>query len=198
MKKNFNLCYINELADEILKCNSTSYEDLPKYNLFVSQVVDYLNDNFTSDKFTTNIVQNYIKDEVITKPEDGKKRGYSTTHLIQLILLGYMRPLLTTEEIKKVFSLAFNEINDSSDDILSWEETYKTFIRIQKESLDDYLTSHLPHEDELDKIVNNFNLKDKDEDRIKILLLVLSLIAKASVTKKLVQKLINDYPNDYS
>lgn len=198
MKKTFNLCYINKLADEILKCNSTSYEDLPTYNLFLSQVVDYLNDNFTSENFTTSIIQNYIKDEVITKPEDGKKRGYSTTHLIQLILLGYMRPLLTTEEIKKVFSLAFNEINDSSDDILSWEETYKTFIQIQKESLDDYLISDLPHEDKLDKIISNFNLKDKDEDRIKVLLLVLSLIAKASITKKLVQKMINDYPTDYS
>lgn len=109
-----------------------------------------------------------------------------------------MRPLLTTEEIKKVFSLAFNKINDSSDDILSWEETYKTFIQIQKEKLDDYLISYLPHEDELDKILNNFSLKDKDEDRTKILLLVLSLAANASITKKLVQKIINEYPTDYS
>ena len=50
-----------------------------------------------------------------------------------------MRPILTTEEIKKVFKLAFNEINDSNDDILSWEETYKIFTGMQKESLNDPL-----------------------------------------------------------
>ena len=55
--------------------------------LFLSQVIDYLNDKFVDEKFTNNIVQNYIKSEVITKPEDGKKRGYTKMHLIQLVLL---------------------------------------------------------------------------------------------------------------
>ena len=117
-------------------------------------------------------------------------------HLIQLVLLGYMRPLLTTEEIKKVFRLAFNEINDRSDDILSWEETYKTFTQIQKESLDDYLITSLNHEDKLEEIIKKFDLKDKDQERIKIFLLVLSLIAEASVIKKLVQKIVKEYETE--
>lgn len=114
-------------------------------------------------------------------------------HLIQLVLLSYMRPVLTTEEIKKVFSLAFNQINDRSDDILSWEEAYKTFVQIQEESLDDYLITSLTHEEKLEQLVKEFNLEEKDEERIKIFLLVLSLIAEASVIKKLVQKIVNEY-----
>lgn len=196
MGQKFDTNYIKELAEEMSKNSSVSYEDLPKYDLFLSQVIDYLNDKFVDEKFTNNIVQNYTKSEVITKPEDGKKRGYTKVHLIQLVLLSYMRPLLTTEEIKKVFRLAFNEINDRSDDILSWEETYKTFIQIQKESLDDYLITSLSHEDKLEEIIKNFDLKDKDEERIKIFLLVLSLIAEASVIKKLVQKIVNEYETD--
>ena len=196
MGRKFDSDYIKGLAEELSKGSSVSYEDLPKYDLFLSQVIDYLNDKFIDEKFTNNIVQNYTKSEVITKPEDGKKRGYTKTHLIQLVLLGYMRPLLTTEEIKKVFRLAFNEINDRNDDILSWEETYKTFTQIQKESLDDYLITSLNHEDKLEEIIKNFDLKDKDEERIKIFLLVLSLIAEASVIKKLVQKIVNEYETE--
>lgn len=196
MGKRFDSNYIKELAEEMSKNSSVSYEELPKYDLFLSQVIDYLNDKFVDEKFTNNIVQNYTKSEVITKPEDGKKRGYTKAHLIQLVLLSYMRPLLTTEEIKKVFRLAFNEINDRTDDILSWEETYKTFIQIQKESLDDYLITSLSHEAKLEEIIKNFDLKDKDEERIKIFLLVLSLIAEASVIKKLVQKIVNEYETD--
>lgn len=198
MDKIFDLNYINKLVDEVFKYNLTSYDDFPKYNLFLSQVVDYLDDTFDGKRFTTNVVQNYIRDEVITKPEDGKKRGYSRTHLIQLILLGYMRPLLTTEEIKKVFSLAFNEINDSNDDILSWEETYKVFTQIQEESLNNCLISHLTHKGKFSNIEANFDLKDKEKDKIRIFLLVLSLISEASVIKKLVQKIINEYDPDYS
>ena len=51
---------------------------------FLSQVIDFLNDKFVEDKYTNNIVQNYIKSEVISKPEDGKKRGYTKIHLVQL------------------------------------------------------------------------------------------------------------------
>lgn len=193
MKRKFDSNYIKELAEEMSKNSSISYDDLPKYDLFLSQVIDYLNDKFDNEKFTNNIVQNYTKSEVITKPEDGKKRGYTKMHLIQLVLLSYMRPILTTEEIKKVFNLAFNEINDRNDDILSWEEAYKTFVQIQEESLDDYLITSLTHEEKLEQLVKKFNLEEKDEERIKIFLLVLSLIAEASVIKKLVQKIVNEY-----
>lgn len=196
MGKKFDSDYIRELAEEMSKSSSVSYEDLPKYDLFLSQVIDYLNDKFIDEKFTNNIVQNYTKSEVITKPENGKKRGYTKMHLIQLVLLGYMRPLLTTEEIKKVFRLAFNEINDRNDDILSWEETYKTFIQIQKESFDDYLETSLTHEKKIEEIIKNFDLKEKDEERTKIFLMVLSLIAQASVIKKLVQKIVMEYETE--
>ena len=125
-----------ELAEEISKDSIISYDDLPKYDLFLSQVIDFLNDKFVDDKYTNNIVQNYIKSEVISKPEDGKKRGYTKIHLVQLVLLSYMRPVLTTEEIKKVFSLAFNEINDRSDDIISWETAYKIFSETQSKALE--------------------------------------------------------------
>lgn len=196
MDKKFDFNYIKDLAEEISKSSSVSYDDLPKYDLFLSQVIDYLNDKFVDEKFTNNIVQNYTKSEVITKPEDGKKRGYTKMHLVQLVLLSYMRPVLTTEEIKKVFSLAFNQINDRSDDILSWEDAYKIFMKIQKESLDGYLISSLANEEKLEEIVKEFNLKENEEERIRIFLLVLTLIAEASVIKKLVQKLVNEYHAD--
>ncbi|NME84158.1 DUF1836 domain-containing protein [Clostridium sp. SM-530-WT-3G] len=193
MKKKFDSDYIKNLAEEMSKNSSVSYDDLPKYDLFLSQVIDYLNDKFSDERFTNNIVQNYTKSEVITRPEDGKKRGYTKMHLIQLVLLGYMRPVLNTEEIKKVFSLAFNDINDRNDDIISWEDAYKTFVKIQEESVDDYLITAVTHKERLEEMIKEFNLKENDEERIKIFLLVLSLIAEASVIKKLVQKLVNEY-----
>ena len=199
MDRKFDSDYIKNLAEEMSKNSSISYDDLPKYDLFLSQVIDFLNDKFENEKFTNNIVQNYTKSEVITKPEDGKKRGYTKMHLIQLVLLSYMRPVLTTEEINFFVegftdgSIAFNEINDRSDDILSWEEAYKTFVQIQEESLDDYLITSLTNEKKLEQLVKEFNLEEKDEERIKIFLLVLSLIAEASVIKKLVQKIVNEY-----
>lgn len=193
MSNKINSDYINELAEEMSKNSMISYDDLPKYDLFLSQVIDYLNDKFEDDKYTNNIVQNYIKSEVITKPEDGKKRGYTKLHLAQLVLLSYMRPILTTDEIKKVFSLAFNEINDRTDDIISWEDAYKLFAEMQKDSLDAFLATSAENEEKLDAIVDELDLEDNEEKRIRTFLLVVSLIAQASVIKKLVQKIVKEY-----
>lgn len=189
----FNMEFINKMAKEVSKSCIVSYEDLPQYDLFLSQVTDYLNDKFNEEKYTSNIIQNYIKGEVISKPEDGKKRGYTKLHLAQLALLSYMRPILTTEEIKKVFGLAFNDINDREDDVLSWENSYKMFSDIQKEMFDRFLSDKLFDEDKLNSIVKNQNLNPKDEEKILVFLVVMTLIAQSSAIKKLAKKIVDEY-----
>lgn len=194
MKKHeFDIDYVMSLAEELSHNSMVDYEDLPKYDLFLSQVIDYLNDKFTNENYTNNIVQNYIKSDVISKPEDGKKRGYTKLHLVQLVLLSYMRPLLTAEEIKKVFRLAFNNINDRSDDIISWEKAYKLFANIQKNSFDSFLNTPLFNNDMLEKTTEGLNLDEKDKERIRTFIIVMSLIAQASVIKKLVQQVVTEY-----
>ncbi len=193
MFNKFDNKYIKKVAEEISNTTMIPYEELPKYDLFLSQVIDFLNDKFVEDKYTNNIVQNYIKSEVISKPEDGKKRGYTKIHLVQLVLLSYMRPILTTEEIKKVFSLAFNEINDRTDDIIDWETAYKLFFEIQEESFDKNLNAIAINDEKLDLIIKEFQLDDKDENSIRTFVIVLSLIAQASAIKKLVQKIVKEY-----
>ncbi|XZK06810.1 DUF1836 domain-containing protein [Clostridium perfringens] len=190
---NFNSEQIKVLAEEMSKNSMVSYDDLPKYDLFLSQVIDYLNDKFTEDKFTNNIVQNYIKSEVISKPEDGKKRGYTKVHLAQLVLLSYMRPLLKTDEIKKVFALAFNDINDRSYDIISWETAYKMFGEVQEESIKRFLEVPLVDNDKIEEIIQVSDIKEEDRDCIVTFLTVMTLIAQASVVKKVVQKIVNGY-----
>ncbi|MDZ7543828.1 DUF1836 domain-containing protein, partial [Clostridium perfringens] len=130
---------------------------------------------------------------VISKPEDGKKRGYTKIHLVQLVLLSYMRPVLTTEEIKKVFTLAFNEINDRTDDIISWEKAYKIFSETQSESFKDFLIKPAVDEEKLDSIISELKLNEKDENSIRTFVIVMSLISQASSIIKLVQKIVNEY-----
>ena len=128
-----------------------------------------------------------------TTEPDGKKRGYTKIHLVQLVLLSYMRPILTTEEIKKVFSLAFNEINDRSDDIISWETAYKIFSETQSQSIREGIADDIVDEEKLNNIIRDLNLNEKDENSIRTFVVVISLIAQASAIKKLVQKIVNEY-----
>jgi len=192
-KSKFTLEDISSLSKAISENSIIPYEELPQYDLFLSQVIDFLNDKFDADNYTNNIVQNYIKSEVISKPEDSKKRGYTKLHLAQLVLLSYMRPILTCEEIKKVFRLAFNEINDRNDDIISWESAYKFFSDMQKESLNHFEKNQFCDKAKLQSIIDTLDLKESDEERISVFLVVMTLVSQASAIKKLVQKIVNDY-----
>ncbi|WP_055069346.1 DUF1836 domain-containing protein [Clostridium massiliamazoniense] len=188
--------YVMELAEEVSKNNTVTYDELPQYDLFLSQVIDYLNDKFSDEKYTNNIVQNYIKSEVISKPEDGKKRGYTKLHLAQLVLLSYMRPVLTTEEIKKVFSLVFNDINNREDDIISWEEAYEIFSDVQEHSYQEIFASHIFNEEKVNKTISKLNLGEEDNEKIKLFVLVMSLVFQASIIKKMVSKIVNENSED--
>ncbi|MGL4759908.1 MAG: DUF1836 domain-containing protein [Sarcina sp.] len=188
--------YFLDLANEMSHNTIVPYDELPKYDLFLSQVIDYLNDAFSGDNYTNNIVQNYIKSDIISKPVDGKKRGYTKDHLAQLVLLSYMRPVLTTEEIKNVFSLAFNDINDRDDDIISWREAYKIFSEIQQESFSDFSSGPVYNDEKLNEKMKELKLEPNDEERIRVFILVMSLVAQASAIKNMVQKIVNDYSDN--
>lgn len=189
----YGIDFIKKMAAEISSNTIVSYDDLPRYDLFLSQVIDFLNDKFEDEKYTTNIVQNYIKGEVISKPEDGKKRGYTKDHLAQLLLLSYMRPILTTEEIKKVFKLAFNNINSNSDDIISWKMAYKVFSNLQEEMFQNFLKEDHFKEDIINDLISDSELREEDKERIGVFLIVMTLIAEASAIKKLAKKIIDEY-----
>jgi hypothetical protein len=193
MEENYlNVSNLKKLSINNHKTTIISYDELPHYDLFLSQVIDYLNHKLNTNEFTSNIIQNYIKNEVISKPEDGKKKGYTNTHLIQLILLSYMRPILTTDEIKKVFKLAFNEINNFADDIITWELAYKLFTQFQMESLNDFTRSEYVDEVKLGIIFEENHISEDERERIKIFLTVMTLIAKASTVKKLIQNIVDN------
>lgn len=189
----FTLGDMKEIAKEVSQNSVIPYDDLPRYDLFLSQVTDYLNDKFSGEKYTNNIIQNYIKNEVISKPEDGRKRGYTKNHLIQLLLLSFMRPVLTTDEIKKVFKLAFNEINDGEDDIISWELAYKTFSDTQRDNYDKYSTKEYFNDKKFKEIAEEAKLQGHDKEKIMVFLTVMNLIAEASVIKNIAKKIIDEY-----
>lgn len=172
------------------KSSTLSLKDFPKYDLFLSQVIEFLEDLFNDETYTINIIQNYIKSDVIAKPHQGKKKGYTKIHLIQLVFVSYMRPVLSTEEIKKVFNLAFNDINNREDDIITWETAYDLFYEIQKNQAKSN-SNLIIDEKKLRGYVDELNIREEDKERIFVFISVLALVAKASFIKNTAKELIN-------
>lgn len=165
--------------------------EFPKYNLFLSQVIEFLEDTLNDEIYTKNIIQNYIKNDVISRPLDGKKKGYTKLHLIQLIFVSYMRPVLSTDEIQEVFRLAFNDINNRDDDIISWKDAYNIFYEIQNDQIKNKDLNMVIDDIKLKKIISDLKVKHEEEERIYRFITVLSLVAKASFIKSTAKDIIS-------
>ena len=159
-----------------------SLDAFPKYDLFLSQVIEFIEDLMNDDTYTINIIQNYIKSEVIAKPYQGKKKGYTKLHLIQLVFVSYMRPVLSTDEIKKVFRLAFNDINNREDDIISWETAYELFYEIVNDQANNPNTM-IMDEEKLRSMWQSFILEKKTKKEYLCLFLCLHWLLKLVLSK---------------
>ena len=182
---------IDETMKEKVSNATVHLNEFPKYNLFLSQVIELLTDTFNDEMYTKNIIQNYIKSDVISRPLDGKKKGYTKLHLIQLIFVSYMRPILSTDEIKEVFRLAFNDINNRDDDIISWEDAYNIFYKIQNAQIKSKDLNMTIDDVKLKNIISDLDIKQEEEERIYRFITVLSLVAKASFIKSTAKDIIS-------
>lgn len=180
---------IEDTVKSKAKESMLSLEAFPKYDLFLSQVIEFIEDLMSDESYTVNIIQNYIKNEVIAKPYQGKKKGYTKLHLIQLVFVSYMRPVLTTDEIKKVFALAFNDINDREDDVITWEEAYALFYDIVNEQAMNPSAIYLD-EARLGRMVDALHIHEEDKERIFVFISVLALVAQASFIKNTAKELL--------
>ncbi|NLB20380.1 MAG: hypothetical protein GX829_06055, partial [Clostridium sp.] len=99
--------------------------------------------------------------------------------------------VLTTDEIIKVFHLAFNDINDREDDIITWEVAYELFYAIQKEQMKTD-PNMVIDEMRLKEIVYNLPITTEEKKRILIFISVLALVAKASFIKNTAKDLITN------
>ena len=85
---------------QIRKIKLPHWEELPKFDLYVDQVVAFVNDTLGplgADLMTRPMVNNYVKQQVVLSPVQKK---YQTMHLVDLLLIGLFKPLFSLETIR--------------------------------------------------------------------------------------------------
>lgn len=85
---------------QIRKVRLPQWEELPKFDLYMDQVVAFINDALGPlgvDLMTPAMINNYVKHQVILAPV---KKKYQTMHLADLLLIGLLKPLFSIDTIR--------------------------------------------------------------------------------------------------
>ncbi|MBW7573290.1 DUF1836 domain-containing protein [Caproiciproducens faecalis] len=108
---------ITNWAEEIEKYSAVDWERLPEIYLYMDQVLTYMNKqlclferNDSTSLLTSSMINNYVKDGVLPRPEQKK---YSREHLALLMVICMLKQVLSIQDISFLLKAL---LNDASKD----------------------------------------------------------------------------------
>lgn len=96
--------YINETIENI---NLIKSDEIPNIELYMDQVTTFLTSNMGNNSennepaFTKTMINNYAKSKLLPAPE---KKKYSKDHLLLLIIIYYLKNVMSINNIDKLLS----------------------------------------------------------------------------------------------
>ncbi len=171
--------------------NQVELSKIPNINLYMDQALTFMNENLyqrnPQDKtLTKSMINNYVKNNLIPKPENKK---YFPQHIIALIYIFYMKQILSLDDVKSICN-SYMANHFENDDMA---ELYKVFLEIEKEDAKNM-------EGEIKALASNLysnkSCEKFDEDE-KLFLLISLLSSRANTYKIMIEKLL-DYNSNFN
>lgn len=187
--------YLSALLESLSKGKDIKPADIPDIDLYMDQVTTFIDNKLGHLKrepkdsiLTKTMINNYTKSKILL-PSKNKK--YDKRHMMLLILIYYMKHVLSISDIQLLFMPLFKELQASQNDVGSLEALYSVFLNIKKDGfgdIDKLLSDKLKHIEE-----KTSELEVSDKEFCNMLLMVLMLVMQADVQKRLAEKIIDDY-----
>ncbi len=170
--------------------NQIENSKVPNINLYMDQVLSFMNENLEHYKqnpkdkiLTKSMINNYVKNELIPKPENKK---YFPQHIISLIYIFYLKQILSLEDVKTIMN-QYEKDNFKNESI---SNLYQAFLLSEQNEVTKL-------EKDLEELAKNLydKFQDFDEDEI-IFLFIMLLSSRANTYKSIIEKLTNHLSND--
>ncbi len=186
---------IMKMLTDILDGKDIRLEDIPDIDLYMDQVTTFIDNKLSylkrddEDKLLTKtMINNYSKSKVLL-PSKNKK--YDKNHMILLILIYYLKQILSINDIQTLFSPIFERIEKKGEPTVSLTDIYSLFLDVKAKELDHIasdISTKLSFIEE-----KTFNMQEDNKELSEMLLSVLMLVTQAYVQKRLAENIIDQY-----
>ncbi len=186
---------LKKLLEEASSFEQLEFSGIPDIDLYMDQVTTFIDDKFSRLKrneedttITKTMINNYTKAGILMPP---KKKKYSRQHMVLIILTYYLKQILSINDIQELFAPIVEDINKPENSKLDLKDIYDNFLAIEKKETEDF---KLAFEKSLDCQHNDEN----KDDTSKLIIIVIKLILKASIEKRMAEKIIDGFFKDKS
>ena len=195
MNKDDKKEFIEEVAGRIRSLDYIKIEDIPGIELYMDQVIKFMDDHFASLKryegdkmLTKTMINNYTKNKLLPSPE---KKKYGKDHMLLLIFIYYFKNVLSIKDINSILTPLTENFFADSDKDFSLSDIYDEVFEVCKGATTDISRSVLKA---FDRAKNSFEGED-DEKKKKYLnnfAFIASLCFDVHVKKTIVENMIDN------
>ena len=190
----YNKESLNKLVEEIIGTKDITLMEIPCVDLYMDQVTTFFNEKLGTLKrneddkiLTKTMINNYTKDKVLMP---AKNKKYTNEHMILLMLIYNLKQTISINDINTIFD-SIIDIKAPKGKSLSLENLYNNFLDIKEVENQNFVN-------DIDKDSEFIKSKIKemgkvDGELIELILMVLLLINKASMQKRMAEKLIDKF-----
>ena len=130
---------LRDLLDRLKEISYVEPNELPNIDLYMDQVTTFMDRHLASSKrydedklLTKTMINNYTKNELLPSPN---KKKYSKDHMYLLILIYYLKGVLSITDIQSVLKPLNERFFDGAGEV-PFEKIYEEIFAIQKAQSD--------------------------------------------------------------
>lgn len=130
---------LRKLLDRLKEISYVKPDELPNIDLYMDQVTTFMDHHLESSKryeedklLTKTMINNYTKNELLPSPN---KKKYSKDHMYLLILIYYLKGVLSITDIQSVLKPLNDKFFDGAGEV-PFEKIYNEIFAIQKAQSD--------------------------------------------------------------
>ena len=195
MNKNDKKEFVEEVANRIRSLDYIKIEDIPGIELYMDQVIKFMDDHFASLKryegdkmLTKTMINNYTKNKLLPSPE---KKKYGKDHMLLLIFIYYFKNVLSIKDINSILTPLTENFFADSDKDFSLSDIYDEVFEVCKGATTDISRSVLKA---FERAKGSF--EDEDDEKKKKYLnnfaFIASLCFDVHVKKTIVENMIDN------
>lgn len=189
---------INKVVDEMSLSENIELADIPDIELYMEQVTGFIDDRLknlkrdSSEKtLTKTMINNYTKLGILMPP---KNKKYSKDHMILMLLVYYLKQVLSLDDIKALIAPILNDMSTTEDDVIPLEDIYSIFLELKSFEFEDFKQDIEEKYNVIRKKTSEVSQEEADiKEKAELFLTVIMLIAKAHANKRLAEKLIDKF-----
>ena len=189
---------INKVVDEMSLSENIELGDIPDIDLYMEQVTGFIDNRLknlkrdSSEKtLTKTMINNYTKQGILMPP---KNKKYSKEHMILMLLVYYLKQVLSLDDIKSLMAPILNDMSTTEDDVIPLEDIYSIFLELKSFEFEDFKQEIEEKYSVIREKTNEVSQEEVDiKEKAELFLTVIMLIAKAHANKRLAEKIIDKF-----